>query len=106
LFKLYTTTFSEDPHLLVPEKDESGKKIPREEREAAIAEAAFRQLVADYPVPEDQFRLLAQRRAAAIKDRLVIANGIEEIRIYLLDAATDASAEGGEVRIQLALDAR
>lgn len=92
--------------MLVPEKDESGKKIPREKREAAIADSAFRQLVAEYPVSEDELRILAQRRAAAIKDRLVLANGIEEVRVYLLDAAIDASAEGEEVRIQLALDAR
>ncbi len=94
------------PNLLVPEKDASEKKIPREQREVAVCDSAFKQLVANYLVSESELRTLAQRRAAAIKDHLVLQGGIEELRIFLQDVEIDASAEEGEVRIRLALDAR
>ncbi len=106
IFKLFSNTFSELPNLLVLEKDESGKKIPRDEWEAAVAEAAFQRLVADYQLSEDELRELAQRRAAVIKDRLVLRNGIEEVRVYFLDVNTDASAGEEGVQVQLALDVR
>ena len=83
LLKLYTFTFNENPYLLAPEKDESGKKVPRTEREAAVAAAAYRQLVTQYQVSENEFRTLAQKRATAIKDRLVAKGGIEELRFSL-----------------------
>lgn len=106
LLKLYTGTFNENPNLLVPEKDEAGKKIPRAEREAAVVAAAYRRLVAEYSVSENEFRELAQRRAAAIKDRLVMNGQIEELRIFLQDAEIAPAAGEGEVKIKLALDAR
>jgi Domain of Unknown Function (DUF748) len=106
LLKLYTATFNDDPNLLTPEKNEAGEKIPRAEREAAIIDAAFRQLVAQYQVSESELRALAQNRAAAIKDRLVIKGGIEELRVFLQDVEIKDAAEDGEIRIMLALDAR
>lgn len=106
LFKLYSATFQEDPWLLLPEKDESGKKIPREQREAAIADTVYRQLLANYQVSESELRALAQSRAAAIKDRLIVNGGIEELRIFLQDVDIQAGAESGEVRVKLSLDAR
>jgi hypothetical protein len=106
LLKLYTGTFNEDPYLLVPEKDASGKKVPRTEREAAVTAAAYRQLVAQYQVSENDFRTLAQKRAAAIKDHLVAKGGIEELRVFLQDVQIEEAVDGGEVRIKLSLDAR
>jgi hypothetical protein len=106
LLKLYKGTFNEDPYLLVPEKDDAGKKIPRSEREAAIVAAAFRQLVTQYQISENELRTLAQSRAAAIKDRLVAKGGIEELRIFLQDVEIQEAAEAGEVRVKLSLDAR
>lgn len=106
LFKLYSATFQDDPLLLLPEKDESGKKIPREQREAAIADSVYRQLLANYPASESELRALAQGRAAAIKDRLIVNGGIEELRIFLQDVDIQAGAESGEVRVKLSLDAR
>jgi hypothetical protein len=106
LLKLYTATFNDDPNLLAPEKDEAGKKIPRAEREAAIIDAAFRQLVTQYQVSESELRALAQNRAAVIKDRLVVKGGIEELRVFLQDVEIKDTGEDGEIRIKLALDAR
>ncbi len=106
LFKLYSAAFQEDPFLLLPEKDESGKKIPREQRETAIADSTYHQLLANYPASESELRALAQGRAAAIKDRLIVNGGIEELRIFLQDVDIQAGAENGEVRVKLSLDAR
>ncbi|MCG3119144.1 MAG: hypothetical protein ALAOOOJD_01475 [bacterium] len=106
LFIMYREKFNEDALLLAPEKDEAGKKINRVEREGIAVAAAFRQLVTAHQVSVDELRSLAQRRATAIKDRLVLNNGIEEPRVYLLDADTEAAVEAGEIRIKLVLDAR
>lgn len=106
LLLLYREKFNEDALLLAPEKNDAGKKLGRAERESIAADAAFRQLVAQYQVSVDELRVLAQQRAAVIKDRLVLKNGIEEPRVYLLDVDAEAAVEGGEIRIKLALDAR
>jgi hypothetical protein len=106
LLKLYTATFNDDPNLLVPEKNESGKKIPRAEREAAITAAAYRQLVGQYQVSDSELRALAQGRAAAIKDRLVAKGGVEELRVFLQDVEIESAEEEGEVKVRLSLDAR
>lgn len=77
--KLYTATFNDDPNLLVPEKNEAGKKVPRAERDVAVTAAAYRQFVAQFQISESEMRGLAQRRAAAIKEHLVVK---EQSRSY------------------------
>jgi hypothetical protein len=106
LLKLYKATFNDDPNLLAPKKNESGKKVPRAEWEAAVSDAAFRQLVNQYQVSENELRVLAQNRAAAIKDRLVVKGGIEELRVFFQDVEIEEVAEGKEVKVKLTLDAR
>ncbi|NTV46701.1 MAG: DUF748 domain-containing protein [Chlorobiales bacterium] len=106
LLKLYTTTFKEDPSVLVPEKDDAGNTLSKDQRQQMVTEAAYHQLVTNYPVSENELRSLAQKRAAAIKDRLVTAGKIDEVRIFLQDVDLKADVNSGQVKTQLSLDAR
>jgi len=51
-------------------------------------------------------RQLAQRRAAHVKDHMVLRGGIEDARLFLQDVSLSAPADSSGVRLELALDAR
>jgi hypothetical protein len=106
LYKLYTETFAEDAHALVSERNDSGKAVPREQRETMVADTAYRRLVAEYPVAAEDLRDLAQRRAAAVKDRLIAVGKIEEARLFLQDVDVQSATEGESIKTELTLDAR
>lgn len=102
----YKTSYNEDPYLLWPEKDPQGTKYPKEVREAEVQKAAFARFRADQKVSDEELRTLAQGRAMAIKDRIVLSGGVEEARVFMLDAKLDDEDVLGEIRLRLALDAR
>jgi len=106
LSKMYRRQFNEDPAKLVPATDSLGNKLPKAERQARIAQAALARLVSQYRLPDDALSSLARRRAARIKERLVLVDSIAEPRLYLQGVDTTGQVESGAVRVQLALDAR
>ena len=103
--QLYRAQFNEDPDKLVPATDSAGNPISKAQRDEAIARAAVRRLTETYQITAEQLQTLALRRAARVKDRLVLADSVLTERVFLLGADTTASAQEGAVRVQLALDA-
>ena len=103
--QLYRAQFNEDPDKLVPATDSAGNPMSKAQRDEAIARAAVRRLTETYQVTAEQLQTLALRRAARVKDRLVLADSVLTERVFLLAADTTASAQEGAVRVQLALDA-
>ncbi|BBO16585.1 conserved hypothetical protein [Candidatus Brocadia pituitae] len=107
LLKLYRETFKkEDPRDLVSPTDEKGAKLPRDVYKTAVAEASRRRLVENYPISDDDLRILAHERAASVKDYMIHLGSIGEPRIFLLDADIKATASNGEIRMPLTLNAR
>lgn len=107
LLKLYRETFKkEDPRDLVSPTDEKGAKLPRDAYKTAVAEASRRRLVENYPISDDDLRILAHERAVSVKDYMIHLGSIGEPRIFLLDADIKATASNGEIRMPLALNAR
>jgi hypothetical protein len=103
---LYREQFGEDPMALVTPQtgvEEAGTAV---DQKVAAADAALKRLVDQTKVSDETMRMLAQRRAAHIKDHLVLRGGIEDARLYLQDASLSAPADSARVRLELALDAR
>jgi hypothetical protein len=107
LLKLYKDTFKADPEELVAAKDTTGKEIPSEKREAGTIASARSRLTAAMSVSDEDLHALARNRAAAVKNALVLQNGIDEARIFFLDVQTGAqTAADGVIHMPLSLDAR
>ena len=107
LLKLYRETFKkEDPRDLISPTDEKGSKLPRDVYKTAVAEASRRRLVENYPISDEDLRILAHERAVSVKDYMIHLGGIGEPRIFLLDADIKAPASNGEIRMPLALNVR
>jgi hypothetical protein len=101
LLALYRQTFSEDPALLVPEG-----AMKEEDRASAIRDAAHRRLVGSANVSDEELRVLAQGRAARVREYLSGPGGIAPERIFLQDVDTSVNPTDGSVRTQLNLTAR
>ena len=107
LLKLYRETMKADPEELIAATDTTGKEIPSEIRQAAIIASARSRLTAAMSVSDEELRALARNRAAAVKNVLVLQNGIDEGRIFFLDAQLGAKATAdGAIQMPLSLDAR
>jgi hypothetical protein len=101
LLEMYREKFSEDPELLVPEGT-----MEDEEREEAMIDAAWRRLLAAVEIPEEQIRALAQRRSAAIQDKLVTVGALDPSRIFLQEVDLSVAPTEGVIRTQMNLTAR
>ncbi len=97
--QLYRAQFNEDPDKLVTDTE-----MPRAQRDSAVAQAAVERLIERHEVTADALQTLGLRRAARIKDRLLL-DSVPEARVFLLGVDTTASAQEGGVRVPLALDA-
>lgn len=107
LYKLYRETFKkEDPRDLVSPVDEKGLKLPRNVYKTAVTEASRKRLIENYPVSDDDLRILARERAGSVKEYMIQQGGIAESRIFLLDVDIKAPVSNGEIRMPLVLDAR
>lgn len=69
------------------------KDIPVAEMEALM--------IANSKVGEEDFRLLAQRRAQAVKDWLIAEGGVPAERIFVLEPKVEPSGEQGQVVFSL-----
>lgn len=67
--------------------------------------SVLRRLIEQEKVSDEALRLLAQRRAARIKDHLVLRGGIADARLFLQDVTLNAPFDGTHVRLEMALDA-
>ncbi len=103
---LYAEQFGEDPMALVPAQTGGGESGSATDQKAHAASAAVRRMTERTRVSDEALRLLAQRRAAHIKDQFVLRGGIEDARLFLQDVSLNAPADGTRVRLELALDAR
>ena len=64
-----------------------------------------RQLLEGIDVPDSDVRLLAQRRAQAIRDQLIQQGQISEERVFLIEVQLNAETEEDRVRSPLSLNA-
>ena len=65
-----------------------------------IAEARKRRSAEPFEI------LRLKKLKLAIKDRIVLTGGVEEVRVFILDAKLDDEETLGEIRLKLALDAQ
>jgi hypothetical protein len=105
LLTLYREQFGEDPLALAPPQP-GGETTTGVDQKAAAADAALRRMIDQAKVPEETMRQLAQRRAAHVKDHMVLRGGIEDARLFLQDVSLSAPADGIRVRLEMALDAK
>jgi hypothetical protein len=105
LLALYREQFGEDPSALVPSQP-GGETAAGGDQKSVAGDAALRRLVDQAKVPEETMRQLAQRRAAHVKDHMVLRGGIEDARLFLQDVSLSAPADSTRVRLELALDAK
>ena len=95
---LYKRTFGEDPE----------KRFPGEESEARkqqIVEFARQRLASAAPVPPDELRHLAQRRASGIMLVLLKQNGVDSTRVALQEVKLNGGSSEGLVQTTLVLAA-
>lgn len=77
-----------------------------EHQKSMAATVAVKRLIEEAKVSDETLRVLAQRRAATIKDHFVLRGGVEDGRLFLQDVEPGAPSDGTRVRLELALDTR
>ena len=98
MLELYRRTFGEDP----------AKGFPGEESESRkqqIVEFARQRLAGATPVPPDDLRHLAQRRAAGIMHALLSQNGVDSSRVVLQEVKLNGTVSDGLVHTAMVLAA-